>query len=319
MSALPEAFLERLRRIVPPEAFDDVVATFSQPQAVGFRVNALRAEEATVAEELKAAGLHPHAVEGLPGGFWVPAEERDALLASPATTEDRIYVQDLASQIPPLLLAPQAGERVLDLCAAPGSKTGQLAALMQNEGEIAAVEVVRPRFFKLRANLERQGATAVRTFHRDGTTVWRHRPEYFDRILVDAPCSTEGQLRTDDAESTRYWSPRKVKEMSRKQGRLLFSAIQSLRPGGTLVYSTCTFAPEENEGTVSRMLERFGEALEVVPVDLPPLFRAQEPLEAWGRDTFHPQVRHARRLLPTPYYEGFFVAKLLKRRPTLDA
>ena len=316
MPALPDAFLDRLRVVVPPEHFDATLASFSAPQATGFRINTLRADAADVIASLEADGVHPQAVDGLPDGYWVPAEERAALLASAAYAEDRIYVQNLASQIPPLVLDPQPGERVLDLCAAPGSKTRQIACLMRNEGEIAAVEAVRGRFFKLRANLDAQGTTIVRTFHRDGATVWHHRPEHFDRVLLDAPCSTEGRFRTDEPETFAYWSERKVKEMARKQKKLLFSAIQSLRPGGTLVYSTCTFAPEENEVALERMLRKFDGRVEAVPVALPPSGRVQPALDAWNGKPLD-RAREARRLLPTETMEAFFVAKLVKHESTL--
>ncbi|MEP0547730.1 MAG: RsmB/NOP family class I SAM-dependent RNA methyltransferase [Rhodothermales bacterium] len=316
MPVFPDAFLDRLRTVVPPEHLDATLASFSAPQATGFRVNTLRAESADVIASLEAEGVHPHAVDGLPDGYWVPAEQRAALLASAAYAEDRIYVQNLASQLPPVVLDPQPGERVLDLCAAPGSKTRQLACLMHDEGEIAAVESVRGRFFKLRANLEAQGTTIVRTFHRDGATVWHHRPEHFDRVLLDAPCSTEGRFRTDEPETFAYWSERKVKEMARKQKKLLFSAIQSLRPGGTLVYSTCTFAPEENEVALERMLRKFDGRVEAVPVVLPPSGRVQPALAEWKGKPLE-RAGEARRLLPTETMEAFFVAKLVKHESTL--
>ncbi|MEM1041631.1 MAG: RsmB/NOP family class I SAM-dependent RNA methyltransferase [Bacteroidota bacterium] len=313
---LPAVFLDRLAQIVPPDEQGSVLESFGAPQATGFRINTLRAEPAATVAALEGGGLHPQAIAGFPGAYWVAADERAGLLASPAYAEGRLYVQNLASQLPPLVLGPQPGERVLDLCAAPGSKTRQLVCLMGDAGEIAAVEAVRGRFFKLRANLEAQGATCVRTFHRDGATVWRHRPEHFDRVLLDAPCSTEGRFRLADPETFRYWSPRKVKEMARKQRRLLFSAVQSLRPGGTLVYSTCTFAPEENEVVLSRMVQRFDGRVEVVPVALPPEARAQAALAEWKGKPL-PGVRHARRILPSEKMEAFFVAKLVKHETTL--
>ena len=316
MSSLPDAFLERLRAVVPPEYLAETLASFSAPQATGFRINTLRADAAEVILSLEAEGVQPQAVDGLPDGFWVPASYRAALLASTAYDDDRVYVQNLASQIPAVILDPQPGERVLDLCAAPGSKTRQLACLMHDEGEIAAVEAVRGRFFKLRANLESQGTTIVRTFHRDGATVWRHRPEHFDRVLVDAPCSTEGRFRTDEPETFAYWSGRKVKEMARKQKKLLFSAIQSLRPGGTLVYSTCTFAPEENEVVLERLLRTFDGKVEAVPVVLPPSGRVQPALASWNGKSLE-RAREARRLLPTETMEAFFVARLVKHASTL--
>jgi 16S rRNA C967 or C1407 C5-methylase (RsmB/RsmF family) len=317
-AALPPAFLERLRQIIPAGDLEAVLASFAEPREVGFRVNTLRTEDpAGVIRQLEAAGLNPAAVSGLPLAYTVPPAERDALLASSACASGAVYVQDIASQLPAILLAPEPGERVLDLCAAPGSKTGQIAAIMRNEGEIAAVEVVRGRFFKLRANLADQGASGVRTFNRDGTTVWRHRPEYFDRVLVDAPCSTEGRFRVDDPDTYRFWQPRKPKEMARKQSRLLWSAVQCLRPGGTLVYSTCTFAPEENEAVVSRILQRFEGALEAEAPRMLDIVTLQAPLASWLRDTFSAGVSATTRLLPSPINEAFYVAILRKTKSTV--
>lgn len=313
MELLPRAFLDRLREIIPEDDLDDVLRSFGEPRDVGFRVNTLRASLDDVLGELTAAGLHPERVEDIPEALIVPYDERSALLDSPAAQENRIYVQDLASQLVIEILDPQPDERILDLCAAPGSKTGQIAARMNNDGEIAAVEAVRPRFFRMRANLESQGADTVRTFHRDGSTVWRHRPDYFDRVLVDAPCSTEGRFRTDDPNSTRFWHPKKNREMARKQFRLLESGLKSLRPGGTLVYSTCTFAPEENEGVLDRIFQQFDGEIYLEELSLPDWCRPQIPLTSWKRNTFSESVQHARRLLPTRFNEAFFVVRLRRR------
>ncbi|MDX1547748.1 MAG: RsmB/NOP family class I SAM-dependent RNA methyltransferase [Rhodothermales bacterium] len=312
---LPPDFLDRLRRIVPAAQYEAVVASFAAPQATGFRVNTLRAAVPAVVAALEAAGLRPRPVAWKPEAFTVAPEDRAALLASDAYAAGRIYVQNLASMVPADVLGARPGERVLDLCAAPGSKTLQLACAMAGEGELAAVEVVRSRFFKLRANLAAQGAAFVRTYHQDGTKAWRYRPAHFDRVLLDAPCSTEGRFRTDDPETFAYWSPRKIREMARKQRRLLFSAVQCLRPGGVLVYSTCTFAPEENEAALDKALTTFGEALRLEPLglDLPGM---QPPLTGWGGRAFRHDLSEARRLLPSETMEAFFVAKLRKTAPT---
>ncbi len=320
--ALPEAFLERLRRIVPPDRYAAVLRTFSAPQATGFRVNTLLAAPEALARELAAEGLRLHPVAWHAEAFWVAPEQRAALLASAACAGQRLYVQNLSSMIPPLVLGARPGERVLDLCAAPGSKTLQLACQMQNRGELAAVEVVRSRFFKLRDNLAAQGALgdardgAVRTFLQDGTKVWRYRPEHFDRVLLDAPCSTEGRFRVDEPATYAYWSLRKIREMARKQRRLLFSAVQSLRPGGVLVYSTCSFAPEENEAVLDKALRTFGEALRLEPIDLD-LDNLLPPLSAWEGKAFRHDLSPARRLLPTETMEGFFVATIRKVERTV--
>lgn len=314
---LPAAFLERLRRIVPADRYAEVLRAFAEPPATGFRINTLRAAPEVVVAELEALGLRLHHVAWRPDAFWVRPDERSRLLASAACAEQRLYVQNLASMIPPLALDAQPGERILDLGAAPGGKTLQLACQMRNTGEIAAVEVVKGRFFKLRANLTAQGATCVRPFLRDGATVWRHRPEHFDRVLLDAPCSTEGRFRADDPATYAYWSPRKIKEMVHKQRRLLFSAVQSLRVGGVLVYSTCTFAPEENEAALDKTLRRFGDALRLEPLGLD-LDNMQPALSEWQGQSFRHDLSPARRLLPTPTMEAFFVAKIRKVEPTVS-
>ncbi len=313
---LPAAFLARLREIVSEENYEAVLTTFAAPRATSFRVNTLRAETRAVVRALEAAGLTLHPAPWKDDAFWVAPAERAALLASAPYREEQIYVQNLASMAPAWVLAPAPGERVLDLAAAPGSKTLQMACRMHNEGEIAAVEVVKGRFFKLRANLEAQGATNVRTFLQDGTRVWRYRPEHFDRVLLDAPCSTEGRFHLSDPASYTYWSPRKIKEMARKQRRLLFSAVQCLKPGGVLVYATCSFAPEENEAILDKTLRTFGDALHLEPLglDLPAM---QPPLAQWQGKSFRHNLSEARRLLPTDVMEGFFLAKIRKVRTTL--
>ena len=327
-STFPPDFLARLREIVPPERYDGVAATFEEPRAVGFRVNRLRASAEDVAPTLEQAGLTLHAVPWHPDAFWVPAEERAALLATEAYAACRIYAQNLASMVPPLVLAPEPGERVLDLAAAPGSKTLQLAQQMQaglaeNTGELVAVEVVKSRYYKLRDNLRQQGSDAlVYPLHQDGTKAWRYRPEHFDRVLLDAPCSTEGRFHVTEPETYAYWSPRKIKEMAHKQRKLLFSAVQCTKPGGVVVYSTCSFAPEENEAVLDKLLTTFGGAVELEPIDLlVGLPNALAPLPEWQGRPFKHDLRAARRLLPTRAdagsMEGFFVARLRKTASTL--
>src|SRR5690625_7249313 len=118
-----------------------------------------------------------------------------------------------------------------------------------------AFEIYLELIYKLNNLLKLQVAGIVRTFLRNGMTVWRCRPDHFDRVLLDAPCSSEGRFHTRRPETFAYWSPRKVKEMARKQRKLLSSAVKSLRPGGILVYSTCSYAPEENELALTDILK----------------------------------------------------------------
>lgn len=314
--ALPPAFLARLEALVPAAHRASVLSAFDRPRAAGFRVNTLRATTDAVLPALRAAGLAPRPLPWMEHGYYVPAADRQRLLETPACRDGALYLQNPSSMVPVVCLRPRPGERILDLTAAPGSKTLQIACAMRGEGELAAVEVVRARYYKLRDNLAAQGATGVRTFLRDGTSVWRHRPEYFDRVLLDAPCSSEGRFHTADPASWAYWSPRKIREMSRKQRRLIYSAVQCLRPGGVLVYSTCSFAPEENEATLHHALRKFGDALEVEPLGLE-LPAMQPALSAWEGRRFDPRIAPARRILPDGVMEGFFVARLRKKASTL--
>jgi 16S rRNA (cytosine1407-C5)-methyltransferase len=206
---------------------------------------------------------------------------------------------------------------VLDLCAAPGSKTLQTACIMGDRGRIAAVEKIKGRFFKLKANLNQHNVQSVHTYLTDGARVWRKTPERFDRVLLDAPCSSESRIKAFDPQSYEHWRPGKIKEMARKQKALMHSAINCLKPGGTLVYSTCSFAPEENEAIVDFALRRFGDAIHVVPVELP-VNRSQPGLLNWKNKAFDAQVKNAMRILPDGLMEGFFICRLEKRRSSLS-
>lgn len=215
--------------------------------------------------------------------------------------------------IPVSVLEPQAGEKVLDLAAAPGSKTIQIAGRMHGHGELAAVEIARKRFFRMQALLKRHGADFVHTFLEDGRRFSRRHADYYDRVLLDAPCSTEGRFVAGDPKTTRYWSERKIHEMAHRQKQLAESAIRCLRPGGTLVYSTCTMAPEENEAVIDWLLEQFDGDITVEPVDIPDSILSPAVLE-WKGKVFRPDVARTVRIAPDETYEAFFVARLRRRR-----
>ncbi len=313
MTHLPSEFVERLRAIVPPERWDAVWQALHTEKGVGARINPLKAEGGPrLFERLKNAGLAVQPLGGLQGGFWVPAGQKSALSHRPEAETGEIYIQNPSSQWVGQLVGAQPGEEVLDLAAAPGSKTTQLAAMMDNTGYLAAVEAIKPRYFRLQDNLKRMGVENCRTFLADGRSIGHKVPERFDRVLLDAPCSSEGRISALDADSFAHWSPRKIKEQSRKQRGLILSAWRALKPGGVLTYATCSFAPEENERTVAYLLKKHPEA-ELLPIELP--FDNWQPgLTTWQGKAFPEALQHARRILPTALFDGFFVAQIKKPR-----
>lgn len=305
---LPPAFTALLDALVPPALRAAVDASYVTPKPVHFRLNPLRAEPAATLAEL--AALAPVPVPGYPLTYRLPPQSRADLTHHPATTAGRLYIQGLASMAAVLALAPQPGESILDLAAAPGGKTSLIAVLMQNEGRLAAVEAVKARYFKLKANLERLGVSLARCYLKDGATVGRLTPARFNRVLLDAPCSSEARFTRLDPDSWRHWSPRKVKEMAHKQARLLHSAWAALKPGGCLVYCTCALSPEENEGVLDTFLQRHPD-MAPEPFD-PPGLTALPGLTRWQGQDLDARLTHARRLLPGPESDAFFICRLRK-------
>lgn len=317
---LPAEFLERLGSLLDgdPTRLATCLAGLSDAAPTVFRVNGLITTWDQVQVELAQDGIEPEPLQGLEGAWTVPPELHRALTDTAAAREGRIYLMTPSSILPGLCLEPQPGEEILDLAAAPGGKTLHLADLMANQGRIAAVESVKSRFFQLRRNLERCGARIVDTYLTDGRGVWRKVPERFDRVLLDAPCSAEGRIVPGDPDSWKYWSVRKIGEMARKQRRLAESAVHCLKPGGVLVYCTCTLAPEENEAIIDRLLRKFGDALalEELPITLP---GSSAGRTSWERKSYDSRLSQTCRILPAPPWEGFYLARLRKTASTVPS
>ncbi|MBI2870953.1 MAG: RsmB/NOP family class I SAM-dependent RNA methyltransferase [Candidatus Omnitrophica bacterium] len=312
--SLPPLFLDRLREIFPRGRYEASVRLFASERPLTFRANRLKETPERLREELKSQGFHLGRVSWYPDAFILPQELTRDLQRAPAYQEGRLYIQGLSSMVPALILDPKPGEDVLDLTAAPGSKTTQLAALMGGEGGILANDNNRVRFFKLKANVELMGARNVSLMCAYGEGLGRKFPGRFDRVLVDAPCSAEGRFDTNEPRTYRFWKPAKVREMARKQTRLLFSGLKALKAGGRLVYSTCTYAPEENEGVLDKVITRMNGEVELEDLKLP-FPNWMRGLKGWEGKTFHPTVEKAVRILPTHEMEGFFIAAF-RRNPS---
>lgn len=311
--SLPEAFTDRLVQIVPREQFESIIKTFDSPKQVTFRVNTLKSTPQELEAELNATQIPFERIEWLEGVYRITPENKLSLTQTDAFYGGRLYIQNLASMIAPVILAPKPEETVLDLAAAPGGKTLMLAGMMENTGWLSAVEPSRERFFRLCDNLKSQGVANAHTYMTDGRSVGKKCPEMFDRILLDAPCSSEARFKTHEPKSMSFWSVHKVKETSKLQRRLLLSAFDALKPGGKLLYCTCSFSPEENEGPLQHLLERHGEDLTTIPLTLP-FDNIQKPLERWGKEIFDERIQNAVRILPTDTIDGFFLCLLEKNQ-----
>jgi len=222
------------------------------------------------------------------------------------------YVQEISSMLPMLVLRPQAGDIILDLCASPGSKTTQAAAMMENSGTIIANEVSMGRLGILNSNLERCGVMNAIVTRKEGVALCnlllKKSKLRFDKILVDAPCSGEGTLRKSP-KTLLMWNSNMIKKIASTQYKLAESAIQLLKIGGEMIYSTCTLAPEENEMIVDSLIQKFD--VEIEQIKLPLKFRCG--VCEWEGKSLSPEVKKCLRLYPQDNdTDGFFVAKIRK-------
>ncbi len=308
---LPAAFLERLQKQVPPDVYQNLLTFFSMKRPTTLRANTLKITPEALQITLAESGIELQPVLWSPIAFIVNNTPLKELTEHPLYLNGSFYVQSLSSMLPPLVLDPKPGEKVLDLTAAPGSKTTQMAAMMENKGEIIANDVSPIRLFKLTANLRMQGVSNTFTRRGPGEYFWKKSPEYYDKVLVDVPCTMEGRIYCGDPKTYQDWSEQKIRDLSVRQQHLLRSAVTSCKVGGTIVYSTCTLAPEENEGVINWLLEREKETVEVETISIPGI-EGMPGLFAWNGQNYNPEVRNSLRILPSGTMEGFFVAKLRK-------
>ena len=282
-SAFPTGWIERLAPLLGRE-LPDFLRSFASPPVRGIRMR---------------PGLPPlpEAEEAVPwaeNGWYLPLAS--AAGAAPAHEAGAYYLQEPSAMAAAAALRPAPGDRVLDLCAAPGGKSTQLAAYLQGRGVLVCNEPVLSRAQILSRNLERMGvpnAVAVSALPEDLSPRW---PGWFDKILVDAPCSGEGMFRRHP-ETRSEWTDAAPEGCAQRQERILRHAARMLRPGGTMAYSTCTFNPTENEGVIQRFLSEHGD-FSLLPFALPGLPPSGGMLRLWPH-----QVRG----------EGHFVALMQKR------
>ena len=240
---LPEAFLERMKCQLGDE-YEEYLRSLERPRAVALRFNPLKGD----APSLPFVGKQ---VPWEPAGYYYAPDARPGLHVYHEAGV--YYLQEASAMAPVALLDPKPGERVCDLCAAPGGKTTQIAGRMMGQGFLLCNEINPKRAKILSRNMERMAVANALVTNEHPAVLAERFAGFFDRVLVDAPCSGEGMFRKEEAAVT-DWSPGTVEMCARRQGEILNSAAALVRPGGRLVYSTCTFAPEEDEGAVAAFL-----------------------------------------------------------------
>lgn len=300
-----EKFIERYSKLTDWEVFKKYTLCFLRKS---IRVNTLKISVEECARRLqKDWNLEP--VLWCKEGFFI--EHKGGRLDVGNTIEHALgyyYVQEAASMIPPVVLDPQPGEIILDIAASPGSKSSQIAQYMENKGFIIANDVKGDRLAALGINMQRIGSYNHMTTLMQGEK-FAEAGIMFDRILVDAPCSGTGTIRKSPKTIT-MWNPDMMKRLSKIQKKLIMAAWKCLKPGGTLVYSTCSTEPEENEGVVSYFLNNVKDA-KMLEIDLP--IKRGAPVLEFDGEVYNPEVHNCLRMWPQDNdTEGFFVAGIRK-------
>lgn len=306
----PEEFLERMKQMLGEE-YGDFLAALKQEPYHALRLNCLKRETGgrSAAKMLtKSDFAHLEKVPWAENGHYY--ESGDQPGRHPYHGAGLYYIQEPSAMMPAELLGVRPGEKILDLCAAPGGKSTQIAAKLQGQGILLCNEIHPSRARILSENVERMGISNALVTNETPKHLAELFPTYFDRILVDAPCSGEGMFRKNPAAGGE-WSPENVELCAARQDEILDHAAAMLRPGGRLVYSTCTFAPQENEGSISRFLERH-EDFSILPVDKERVGLVDcDGVPQWGGG--EPELKHTLRLWPQRVKgEGHFAAVLQK-------
>lgn len=305
---LPAGFLEKLKNIYP-SSYPKICETFLNNKEQTFRINYLKTDLPHLRVALTEENIRFRELPWPRGSFILKSDPKK-LQAGHIYKDGLIYFQNVSSMMPAVFLNPQPHEKILDMCAAPGAKTSQIASLAGRNIELVALEKLQVRYEKLIATLKIQSADFIRAQLSDAVLAKRQFPEYFDKVLLDAPCSAEGRFYVPEPRTYKYWDEARVKKISRLQKNLLISAIGSLKKGGEIVYSTCTFSPEENEEVVDWALNKFKD-MQVMPLDVQ-FTNKMQGLTLWKGKGLSVSLKSAVRIIPNEFMEGFFVAKLKK-------
>ena len=302
---LSPAFLERMQKMLGDE-YEDFIKSYEVPRTYGLRVNTAKIS----CEEFEKIVPFPVTpIPWIPNGYFYPGDVRPSFC--PLYQAGLYYLQEPSAMTPASCLPVTPGENILDLCAAPGGKATALGAMLNGSGLLVANDISSSRTRALLRNIELFGIANAFVTNETPAHLKDRFPEFFHKILLDAPCSGEGMFRKEDA-LARDWTPEKSDELSVLQKELILQAADMLRPGGQLLYSTCTFAPKEDEGVVSYLLEN---RPDMKLMELPAYEGFAPGVPAWGNDD--PALSRCVHLFPHKMQgEGHFMALFCKEGRT---
>lgn len=301
------------KEILPPNVFDSYLQSIRRTRRPTFRVNTLKASKQEIMKTLRQIGISVSEFAPIPGCFIANQATDKELLKLEITQTGKIYLQSISSQMPPQILAAQPGETVLDIAAAPGSKTSQICAFMQNLGHVDAIEPDFIRVQRLEHNLKLLGVTIAEVHQARGEAFCNEIENKYDRVLADVPCSGEGRFCVYDKSSYSAYRADDVMKFHKIQVKLLKAAVKAAKVGGTILYSTCTLNRFENEEVLQEALSDFDCKIVLLPKELTTLPEALVPLSSTANfPKLRKDVVNAVRIVPSARIEGFFLAKIIK-------
>lgn len=309
-----ERFIHKINNIYGDKS-EIVIKGLSERRNQTFRINTIKSDVKRIISEIEK--LSGDKVQRLKLTNAYSLDSTFQLSRSDFANNFDIYLQDASSMLPVEILEPKADELILDICAAPGSKTGQIAMNTDNQARIFATEPVKPRFLKMQMLLEKQGVKLERLILSEGNYLYKKYPDfinYFDKCVVDVPCTNENAIIPNDLKSFEHWSSKNPKNISRLQKSILASAFTMLRKGGKLIYSTCTFSVEENEEVVNWLLENFEDA-RVINIDNKLINLEVDyvnGLTEFNKKEFNTNIKNSIRVLPNSNFGGFFLCLIEK-------
>ncbi|WEV54028.1 RsmF rRNA methyltransferase first C-terminal domain-containing protein [Leuconostocaceae bacterium ESL0723] len=301
MVTLPQSFIDKYQDLLGDQA-PAFLASFNDQAERGFRINPLKTQQKLAEGDLAQAPKAPYSQWGRLGG--VNGHSADHV-------SGLVYSQEPSAQLVGTVVAPKPGEKILDLAAAPGGKTTHLASFMQGQGLLWTNEIFLTRAKILSENVERFGITNAVVSSATPDQLAEQLPDFFDRVLVDAPCSGEGMFRKDP-DAVQYWNPDYPLECSLRQKEIMAAAVKMVRPGGYLIYSTCTFAPEEDEQVIDWLVKTYPDfEIDAIQKDADGVISNGRP--EWTADN-NPDLAKTARLWPQQGAgEGHFVARLKRQ------